>query len=118
MEAVERGSVDASGRAGAEWASAAIVGLAALVALGALARHGTGYFTVTRWAVSVGLGVAGARMIKSGKAVLAIGFAVGALLFNPIAPFFFARGTWRVLDVSAAVALLAAAGAIMRKGPE
>jgi hypothetical protein len=80
--------------------------LAAGFALYATARHPYSFYILTRWVVFLtccwGLLLLRHRLWPSCAPI----YALVALVFNPIAPFHFARSTWHNLDIAAAAALL------------
>lgn len=64
------------------------------------------YYTVLRWVVCV-VGAYGACCaFNGGNRIWAWIFGSLAVLFNPVAPLHFARKTWNLLDVLAAMVLL------------
>lgn len=75
--------------------------------LGALGSWPYAYYQLLRWVVC-GVGAYTAYMAyESGRTSWAWVFGVIAVLFNPIVPFYFARDTWQVLDLVAAIPFLA-----------
>ncbi len=83
---------------------------AKVIAAGALClatlRWPHSYYTILRWTVCI-IGVYAAfRALSSNNKTWAWIFVGLAVLFNPIAPIYFARKTWNLLDVLAAVVLL------------
>ena len=80
--------------------------IAAGFALYATARHPYSFYVLTRWVVFVtccwGIYLLHRRLWPS----FAPAYAVVGLVLNPIAPFYFSRGTWHNLDIAAAVILL------------
>lgn len=55
------------------------------------------YYQLLRWAVCI-LAVLKAYNIKDYRNTLFIIFCIIAILFNPIAPIYFDRDVWRVVD--------------------
>lgn len=78
---------------------------AAVLLLVALGEHPYGYYTFLRWATTIAaLVVAWVAWERQHPVVwLFIGIAV---LFNPIAPVYLDRETWRPIDIAAAVCFL------------
>jgi hypothetical protein len=80
--------------------------IAAGFALYATARHPYSFYVLTCWVVFVtccwGIYLLHRRLWPS----FAPAYAVVGLVLNPIAPFYFSRGTWHNLDIAAAVILL------------
>jgi hypothetical protein len=80
--------------------------VAAGFAFWATARHPYDFYILTRWVVFVtccwGVFLCRHRLWPS----IAPVYAVIGLVFNPLAPFHFARNTWHDLDIIAAVVLL------------
>lgn len=81
--------------------------IAAGFAFYATAKHPYGFYMLTRWVVFLtccwGLFLCRGRFWPSG----APAYAVVGLVFNPLFPFHFTRGTWHNLDIAAAIILLA-----------
>ncbi len=61
------------------------------------------YFQILRWVVTIAAAVSAYRAYELNKTEWTVLMAGTAILFNPIAPIFLAKGTWVVLDVVAAV---------------
>ena len=72
----------------------------------ALQRWPYSYYTALRWAVFIITSCGAFRAVKVGQKAWPWIFGVLAVTFNPVAPIYFARSTWRVLDVLAASVLL------------
>lgn len=84
------------------WACLAAAGMSLL----ALANCPYGYYMLLRWVVcgaSIFAGIALVQRDRTITALLAWGLT---LLFNPIIRVHFNRGTWEVLNVGAAAALV------------
>ena len=80
---------------------------AAILLVVALGHHPYGYFTFLRWAVTVAaIAVAGAAW-KSEFQWATCPFVGIAILFNPIAPIYMTRHSWRPIDVICAIAFAA-----------
>lgn len=77
----------------------------AVLLLVALGEHPYGYYTFLRWAVTIGaLVVAWVGWQRQHPVVwLFVGIAA---LFNPIAPVYLNRQTWRPIDVAVALCFL------------
>lgn len=81
--------------------------VAATFLIGALGDWPYAYYQLLRWVVcgsaaySVYIAYTQKRRVWTGT------FAVVAILFNPIAPFYMERETWQILDVVAAIPFLA-----------
>lgn len=74
--------------------------------LGALGSWPYIYYQLLRWVVC-GVGAYTAyTAYESNRTVWAWVFAIIAIVFNPIAPFFMERETWQILDVAAAILFL------------
>ena len=83
---------------------------AAVLLIVALGDHPYGYYTFLRWAVTIAAGVTAWVGFKSRWPIAAWPFVGLAILFNPLAPVYLPRETWRPIDVGAAVLLLAGVG--------
>lgn len=60
------------------------------------------YFQILRWVVTVAAILNAYRAYELKKTEWTVMMAGTAILFNPIAPIFLAKGTWVVLDIIAA----------------
>jgi len=77
--------------------------VAILFLLGALADNPYGYYQFLRWAILI-IGAYSAYLAhNTGKKVWVWVFGIIAVLFNPIIPFTFQRGTWQIIDVVVAI---------------
>jgi hypothetical protein len=96
----ERGvKVAVDGIAIARWAVAGALFLA-------VGQWPYSYYMVLRWAVCA-IAIYGAvRAYKGGQHSWAVIMGALAVLFNPIAPLYFPRDAWRVLDFIAALIFL------------
>jgi hypothetical protein len=74
-----------------------------LVALG---DHPYGYYTFLRWATTIAALFVAWVAWDSGQQWATWPFLAIAILFNPIAPVYLDRETWRPIDVVAAVCFL------------
>lgn len=63
------------------------------------------YYQILRWIVCIVSGYTAFIEYKKNKVWMAI-FALISILFNPIAPFYFNRETWRIIDIIIAVIIL------------
>lgn len=64
----------------------------------AIFDHPYSYYQITRWIVCAVAIYAAYQAYQAGKAAWPWIFGVVAVLFNPLFPFYFAKGTWQVLD--------------------
>jgi hypothetical protein len=84
--------------------------IARLIAAGALVlavrRWPYSYYTVLRWAVCIIATYGAFRAFDSGRKTWHWILGELAVLFNPVAPIYFARETWTMLDFLAALVLL------------
>lgn len=77
--------------------------------LGALGSWPYAYYQLLRWVVC-GVGAYSAYLgFKMDNMVIGWLMVVIAVLFNPIAPFYLAKGTWSVLDVIVAFSFFGSA---------
>lgn len=81
---------------------------AALLLFVALGSHPYGYYTFLRWAVCIAAIVVGWVAWASATQWLTWPFVGVAILFNPLAPVYLRRATWRPIDVVCALAFLGA----------
>lgn len=73
----------------------------------ALGQHPYGYYTFLRWVTAIAA-LAVAWVAWNSRAQWATWLFVGvAILFNPLAPIYLDRATWRPIDVACAVGFLA-----------
>src|SRR5260370_17440903 len=72
----------------------------------ALLRWPYSYYRILRWAVCIIASYGAFRTFDMGRRTWAWIFVALAVLFNPIAPIYFARATWNLLDALAAIVLL------------
>ena len=77
---------------------------AAILLLVGLGHHPYGYYTFLRWAVTIAAVVVAAVSWKSTSQWVTWPFVAIAVLFNPLAPVYMSRHSWRPIDVIAAVA--------------
>jgi hypothetical protein len=73
---------------------------AAVLLLVALGEHPYGFYTFLRWAVTVAALVVAWESAAQWATWVFVGIAI---LFNPIAPVYLDRETWRPIDVARAV---------------
>jgi hypothetical protein len=90
---------------------------AALLLVVALGQHPYGYYTFLRLAVCVAAIVVAWVAWNSNAQWATWVFAGVAILFNPLAPVYLQRSTWRPIDVGCALAFLGSL-AIKRRGPD
>lgn len=69
-----------------------------------MGHHPYGYYTFLRWAVTVAAIVVAATSWKSPSQWVAWPFVAIAILFNPIAPVYMSRQSWRPIDIISAIA--------------
>ncbi len=80
--------------------------LAVLSLLGALGDNPYGYYQFLRWLIFA-VGVYSAYLSYSfNQKIWPWIFAIIALLFNPIIPFYLSRNTWQPIDVIVAIIFL------------
>lgn len=81
---------------------------AAVLLIVALGEHPYGYYTFLRWAVTIAaVVVAWVAWNTASKEWVTWPFVGIAILFNPLAPVYLSRDTWRPIDIGCAVAFLA-----------
>ena len=79
---------------------------AAVLLLAALGHHPYGYYTFLRWAVCVAAVVVAWVAWESASQWATWPFAGIAILFNPLAPVYLQRSTWRLIDIVCALAFV------------
>lgn len=79
---------------------------AALLLFLALGQHPYGYYTFLRWAVCVAAVVVAWVAWRSKVQWVCWVFVAIAILFNPLAPVYLHRSTWRPIDVIGGLAFL------------
>ena len=89
---------------------------AALLLFVALGQHPYGYYTFLRWTVCVVALVVAWVAFHSATQWATWPFVGVALLFNPLAPVYLERSTWRPIDIACGLAFLGAS-AICRSSP-
>lgn len=77
--------------------------LAAIFLFGALGSHPYSYYQVLRWFVSVCSAYLAYDYFTKEKSNWMWVFIAVAVLLNPIFPFYFAKDTWRLLDLGGAL---------------
>lgn len=80
---------------------------AALMAVLALGGWPYGYFVLLRWIVTLAAALTALRAFELDRAGWAWSFVALGLLFNPLLPVHLDRDLWKVIDLGAAVALVA-----------
>jgi hypothetical protein len=80
--------------------------IAASGLLAAMLRWPYSYYSILRWTVCIVAAYSAFRFAKSSRRSWAWIFVAVAVVFNPVAPIFFSRPTWRVVDLAAAFILL------------
>ena len=77
--------------------------LAVIILIIGFGNNPYSYYQFERWAILI-IGCYSAYLAYKNKdTVWAWIFAIIAILFNPIAPFYMARGTWQLFDLASAV---------------
>jgi hypothetical protein len=74
------------------------------------------FYTVLRVVALVVFSWGARVLLRRDSTAQAAVFAVLAVLFNPFFPIHLSRGTWAIVDVGGAIALLAWAGRMGRAG--
>jgi hypothetical protein len=72
----------------------------------ALGQHPYGYYTFLRWAVSIAAIVVAWVAWHSAVQWATWAFVGIAILFNPLAPVYLQRSTWRPIDILCGLAFL------------
>lgn len=85
---------------------------ASVLLIVALGQHPYGYYTLLRWAVTVAALVVAWAAWTGWPQLLAWPFVGVAILFNPLAPVYLDRHTWRPIDIACSVAFVVAAGVV------
>jgi Family of unknown function (DUF6804) len=80
---------------------------AAILLIVALGHHPYGYYTFLRWAVTIAALAVASASWKSKSQWVAWPFVAIAILFNPIAPVYMSRQSWRPIDIICAIAFAA-----------
>ncbi|MEX0777839.1 MAG: DUF6804 family protein [Phycisphaeraceae bacterium] len=109
-------------RSGFPWAIVLPCALSAALCFLALGPQPYNFYRVLRLVVCVSALWCGYRLWAMGEArtlhsafvgVGLVGFAITALLFNPLLPLHFVRSTWAVLDVMTGAWFIAVGGALL-----
>ncbi len=80
--------------------------LAVILLLWALGDHPYGYYQFLRWTIMI-LGAYSAYLSYENKKIAwAWIFAITAIAFNPIIPFYLSKETWQIFDFVGAVVFL------------
>ena len=77
--------------------------IAALFLIGAIGAWPYSYYQLLRWVVCAVGAYSAYKTYKLGRAGWTWIFAVIAVLFNPITPFYMQRGTWQIFDLIASI---------------
>ena len=77
--------------------------MAVLLLLGALGNWPYSYYQILRWFVFAVGGYSAYLSHSSRKETWAWIFVATAILFNPIAPFYFSKNTWQFIDIIGAI---------------
>lgn len=78
----------------------------ALLLVIALGQHPYGYYTFLRWAVCLTAFLVAWVAFESDHRWAIWPFVVIAILFNPMAPVYLDRSTWKPIDIACAAAFL------------
>jgi hypothetical protein len=81
----------------------------------AFGQHPYGYYTLLRWVVTASAVLIMVIAWQSTSQWAIWPFLVIAILFNPLAPIYMSRESWRPIDILGGLAFLAAAGVLQRK---
>jgi hypothetical protein len=73
--------------------------IAILLLLGALSHHSYSYYQILRWFICGLTGYFTYFSYRQNKHAWAWIFGITAVIFNPIAPIYFDRSTWSILDI-------------------
>lgn len=77
--------------------------LATILLFWAIGDHSYSYYQFLRWAITI-IGAYSAYLAyENKKKAWAWIFAITAILFNPIAPFYLSKETWQMFDFAGAV---------------
>ena len=76
---------------------------AIVILVGALWNHPYSYFQILRWIISIVGAYSAYLSFNSKRGFWGWIFVVIAIVFNPIAPIFFQKQTWAVLDIIASI---------------
>ena len=87
---------------------------AAALLLVALGQHPYGYYTFLRWAVTVAALVVAWAAFTGFQHWAGWLFVGIALLFNPLAPVYLDRATWRPIDIASAAAFMGGCAIVSR----
>jgi len=95
---------------------ALVVGTSLMLVLGAVLTLPYGYFSLLRVVVCGCSAYLAWLLFESEKIGWAVALGGVALLFNPFLPVYLTRGIWQVLDLAAAVVMVASAVTLGKKG--
>ncbi len=70
-----------------------------------IADHPYSYYQILRWSIMIIAGYSAYLSNKKDDEVWFWIFAILAILFNPIIPFYFSKDTWQIIDLATAVIL-------------
>jgi hypothetical protein len=88
---------------------------AALILVLAAGRWPYAYYQLLRWLVSLTAAYGIYRCFRQASSVWVWTFAAMAVLFNPLAPIYLARTTWRMVDPAAALVMMVSIAALRAK---
>ena len=77
--------------------------LASIILIVGFRRHPYAYYQFERWAILIIGGYSAYLAYKNKENIWAWIFAICAILFNPIAPFYLSRSTWQSFDLIVAI---------------
>lgn len=80
--------------------------ICAVLLLIALFNFPIGYYQILRWTVMILSAYLSYNYFNLNSKVYGWIFAVVAMLFNPIIPFYFDKGIWQILDFITAVVFI------------
>lgn len=80
--------------------------LAIVILLGALGDHPYSYYQILRWVVAIAGAYSAYTHFKSKNNFWGWVFVAVTVLFNPIAPIYFQKDTWQILDLVGAITFL------------
>ncbi len=83
--------------------------LAVIFLIGALGTHPYAYYQALRWTVCIGGAYEAYIAYQLKKSSRTWIFAIIAMLFNPLAPFYMDRSTWQMVDLITATIIIVSA---------
>jgi hypothetical protein len=73
--------------------------LAIVILIGAMWSHPYSYYQILRWVTAITGAYLGYISFSNKNVSWGWVFVAIAILFNPILPFYFDKGTWQILDL-------------------